>query len=108
MDLKSKNMIKRFSYLLDRSYTNFSSVSLFFKHSCLVLRRKTIKKTDKMKKPQIEDFYDELDPRGISSTEYNNYLEALEEYERSTRGNLVREQKTKKENVLLIGLSRFR
>lgn len=42
-----------------------------------------------MKEPQMEDFYDELDPRGISSTEYNNYLEALEEYERSTRGNLV-------------------
>ena len=46
-------------------------------------------KTDKMKEPQMEDFYDELDPRGISSTEYNEYLKALEEYERSTRGNLV-------------------
>lgn len=73
-------MIKKFSYLLDRSYTNFSSVSLFF-------RRKL--KKDKMKEPQMEDFYDELDPRGISSTEYNEYLKALEEYERSTRGNLV-------------------
>ena len=54
----------------------------------IFLRRKTTKK-DKMKEPQIEDFYDELDPRGISSTEYNEYLKALEEYERSTRGNLV-------------------
>ena len=53
-----------------------------------LLAQKTLK-TEKMKEPQMEDFYDELDPRGISSTEYNEYLKALEEYERSTRGNLV-------------------
>jgi hypothetical protein len=33
-----------------------------------------------MKEPQIEDFYDELDPRGISSTEYNEYLKAVEKW----------------------------
>ena len=33
-----------------------------------------------MKEPQLEDYYDELDPRGISSTEYNKYLKDLEEY----------------------------
>lgn len=30
--------------------------------------------------PQLEDFYDELDPRGISTYEYNKYLKALEKY----------------------------
>lgn len=34
-----------------------------------------------MKEPQLEDYYDELDPRGISSTEYNEYLKAVEKWE---------------------------
>lgn len=33
-----------------------------------------------MKKPQLEDFYDEQDPRGCSTSEYNEYLKALKEY----------------------------
>lgn len=38
-----------------------------------------------MKKPQLEDFYDEQDPRGCSTSEYNNYLKALEEYEHRSK-----------------------
>ena len=34
-----------------------------------------------MKKPELEDFYDNFDPRGCSTTEYNKYLKALKEYE---------------------------
>jgi len=33
-----------------------------------------------MKKPELEDFYDDLDPRGCSTSEYNKYLAALVEY----------------------------
>jgi len=32
------------------------------------------------REPQLEDFYDELDPRGCSSGEYNDYIRALEEF----------------------------
>lgn len=34
-----------------------------------------------MNKPKLEDFYDVDDPRGCSSSEYNQYLLALEEFE---------------------------
>ena len=37
-------------------------------------------KKDKIKKPKLTDFYNELDPRGCSSSEYNDYLEALRKY----------------------------
>lgn len=33
-----------------------------------------------MKKPKLKDFYDELDPRGCSTSEYNEYLKALDVY----------------------------
>lgn len=36
-----------------------------------------------MKKPELEDFYDVHDPRGCSTGEYNDYLKALEEYEKN-------------------------
>lgn len=36
-----------------------------------------------MKKPRLEDFYDESDPRGCSSSEYNDYEKALKAYEES-------------------------
>ena len=36
-----------------------------------------------MKKPELEDFYDESDPRGCSNSEYNEYLKALRKYENS-------------------------
>jgi len=32
-------------------------------------------------KPQLEDFYNSLDPRGISTSEYNEYLKALVEWD---------------------------
>lgn len=32
------------------------------------------------KKPELKDFYDEMDPRGCSSSEYNDYQNALKEY----------------------------
>ena len=44
--------------------------------------------TDKAK----EDFYDEQDPRGCSSSEYNEYLKALGEY------NKLRKLEIKYEN----------
>lgn len=34
-----------------------------------------------MKKPQLEDFYDEMDPRGCSTSEYESYKEALRNWE---------------------------
>lgn len=33
------------------------------------------------KEPKLEDFYDEQDPRGCSSSEYSEYLKALKEYD---------------------------
>lgn len=33
-----------------------------------------------MKKPKLEDFYDPTDPRGCSSSEYNEYSEAVDKY----------------------------
>ena len=36
-----------------------------------------------MKRPELEDFYDNSDPRGCSTTEYNEYLKALKEYEQN-------------------------
>lgn len=35
------------------------------------------------KKPKLEDFYDKNDPLGCSSSEYNEYLKALEEYDKT-------------------------
>lgn len=34
-------------------------------------------------KPKLEDFYDESDPRGCSSTEYRNFEVALAEWEKA-------------------------
>ena len=34
-----------------------------------------------LKEPKLEDFYDEQDPIGCSSSEYNEYLKALKDYE---------------------------
>lgn len=34
-------------------------------------------------KPRIEDFYDTLDPRGISTSEYNEFMKALSEWEKN-------------------------
>lgn len=41
------------------------------------------KKRNKLKsrKPKLSDFYDELDPRGCSTSEYNKYLNALNDWE---------------------------
>jgi len=36
-----------------------------------------------MNKPKLEDFYDEYDPRGCSTSEYRNYTKALDDYEKS-------------------------
>lgn len=33
-----------------------------------------------MKRPKLEDFYDTLDPRGCSSSEYKEYSEAMDKY----------------------------
>ena len=33
-----------------------------------------------MKKPELEDFYDENDPRGCSTSEYDAYLNALKKW----------------------------
>lgn len=35
-----------------------------------------------MRKPRLSDFYDELDPRGCSGSEYADYEKALAEYHR--------------------------
>ena len=35
------------------------------------------------RKPQLTDFYDGLDPRGCSGREYDDYLEALDEWKQS-------------------------
>ena len=35
---------------------------------------------DTLKEPKLEDFYDKQDPRGCSSSEYNEYLKALGDY----------------------------
>lgn len=32
-------------------------------------------------KPKLSDFYDELDPRGCSTSEYDKYLKALKEWD---------------------------
>ena len=32
-------------------------------------------------KPKLEDFYDSADPRGCSTSEYDNYLNTLKDYE---------------------------
>lgn len=35
-----------------------------------------------MKKPVLNDFYDESDPRGCSASEYNDYLSAVADWEK--------------------------
>ena len=37
------------------------------------------------KKPQLEDFYDPTDPRGCSSSEFNDYMRALEMWEKEQK-----------------------
>ena len=32
--------------------------------------------------PKLEDFYDELDPRGVSTSEHNEYEKALEKWKK--------------------------
>lgn len=34
-----------------------------------------------MKKPQLEDFYDDMDPRGCSTSEFDAYEKALKNWE---------------------------
>ena len=50
----------------------------------MILQTKTSKIMKKinntLKEPKLEDFYDEQDPRGCSSSEYNEYLKALGDY----------------------------
>lgn len=49
-----------------------------------------MKKFKTMKRPELEDFYDELDPRGCSSSEYNEYEKALKKWEDETnRKNIL-------------------
>ena len=45
-----------------------------------------------LKEPKLEDFYDEQDPIGCSSSEYNEYLKDLGEY------NKLRKLEIKYEN----------
>ena len=42
--------------------------------------KKVKKKILVREEPRMEDFYDSQDPRGISSTEFNEYQAALDEY----------------------------
>jgi hypothetical protein len=39
-----------------------------------------------MKKPKLEDFYDLSDPRGCSTSEYNLWMNALDEWEKIKKG----------------------
>ena len=34
----------------------------------------------KSKKPRLEDYYDEFDPRGCTTSEYNKFLKAEKDY----------------------------
>ena len=43
-----------------------------------------IKSKSKITKPIIEDYYDASDPRGMSTSEYNAYENALYEYNKIT------------------------
>lgn len=38
------------------------------------------------REPKLEDFYDELDPRGCSTSEYNTYIKAFKDYENNQKG----------------------
>lgn len=40
-----------------------------------------------IEKPKMEDFYDTSDPRGCSSSEYEDYQKALEEYNNKMKQN---------------------
>lgn len=40
-----------------------------------------------MKKPKLEDFYDESDPRGCSTSEYSEYIRALSAWEKNSGVN---------------------
>jgi len=42
-----------------------------------------LKNIKKMSKPKLEDYYDIQDPRGCSTTEYNEYLKALDKYNKN-------------------------
>ena len=35
-----------------------------------------------MKKPEVKDFYDDMDPRGMSTSEHNDYMIALKRWEK--------------------------
>lgn len=41
-----------------------------------------------MRKPKLEDFYDVNDPRGCSSSEYDNYIKALQLYNNGSVSNI--------------------
>ena len=51
-------------------------------------QKQALRKTDVMHsykglpKPKLEDFYDTQDPRGCSSSEYNEYTDAVKKWER--------------------------
>lgn len=40
-----------------------------------------------MKKPKLEDFYDVNDPRGLSTSEYNDFIKAEIAYENHLKNN---------------------
>lgn len=53
------------------------------------MKNKTGNKTQNSNKqiPKLEDFYDELDPRGCSTSEYNNYIIALNKWKNDNNIN---------------------
>jgi len=41
-----------------------------------------------MKEPKLEDFYDENDPRGCSTREFEKYEEALRKYKNGSKDDI--------------------
>jgi len=48
--------------------------------SDLALEQQYDNMVKQLKKPKLEDFYDTSDPRGCSSSEYDDYQKALDDY----------------------------
>jgi hypothetical protein len=71
------------SSIIESKFLVVVSLLVFFK----LLYNLHIKnnKLNIMKEPQLEDFYDISDPRGCSTSEYNDYLKALEEYNKQNK-----------------------
>lgn len=40
---------------------------------------------NKSKKPQLTDFYDSSDPRGCSTSEYEDYLKVVKKWEKTKK-----------------------